>query len=52
MTAIVADPDGDRIYFTYNNVEVLNTDGSGRTRIISNPGTVIIVSLALDLKKR
>ena len=50
MTAIVADPPGDRIYFTSRGIDMLKTDGSGRTTLISNPSTDNIVSLAVDLK--
>ena len=50
MTAIVADPFRDRIYFTSRGIEMLNTDGTGRRPLISNPGGHYIVSLDVDLK--
>ena len=53
MYTIVADPVGNNIYFVTDNdgVEVVKTDGSGRTTLTNNPG-LLTVGLAVDLKKR
>ena len=51
MYAMVIDSIGDKIYFTFGNIEMMNTDGSGRTTIIPNPG-LQTKSLGLDLNMR
>ena len=51
VNVIDVDPENKKLYFAAEHVEVINTDGSGRKILISNPGFMTI-SLALDLKKR
>ena len=47
MYAIVVDPAGDRLYFAGGDgVEVINVDGSNRTKLVPNSA----FSLAVDLK--
>ena len=50
---IVDDPVGNNIYFgsNYGYIEVINTDGSGRTTLISHSG-LQTGGLAVDVKKR
>ena len=51
MRAIVADPVGEQIYFAYVDVEMINTNGSGRTTFIAKPGSDT-TGLAVDIQKR
>ena len=47
MSAIVLDPAGDRLYFARpGGVEVINVDGSNRTKLVADSA----ISLAVDLK--
>ena len=47
MFAIVVDPVGDRLYFGGNDgIEVINVDGSSRTRLTDDN----MQGLAVDLK--
>ena len=49
MRAIVLDPVGDRLYFASyggGGVEVINVDGSSRTKLVADSA----FSLAVDLK--
>ena len=47
MDAIVVDPVGDRLYFAgADGVEVINVDGSNRTRLAKDSA----FQLAVDLK--
>ena len=47
MYVIVFDPAEDRLYFVgYGGVEVINVDGSNRTKLVADSA----ISLAVDLK--
>ena len=50
---LTVDTVADKIYFTYMTVvEMVNPDGSGRTRVIERPGVGITYGIAVDIAHR